>query len=123
VGALLLGAAAVAGSASTNAVRAAAGMAVMFAIYFALWFAYPKGMGFGDVKLAGVLGLYLGWIGWSTLAVGLLLGWFAGGLLGSVLLATRRAGRKSAIPFGPFMVIGAFAAIIFGEPIVRVWLP
>ncbi|MEP7055025.1 MAG: prepilin peptidase [Actinomycetota bacterium] len=123
VGAVLLGASLLAGVPAKNALHALAGALIMFGIYFSLCFAYPKGMGFGDVKLAGVLGLYLGWLGWETLAVGLLLGWFSGGLLGAALLATKRAGRKSMIPFGPFMVVGALGAIVFGAPIIRVWLP
>ncbi len=87
------------------------GAAAMFAVYFLLMVVYPSGMGFGDVKLAGVLGLYLGWVGWGALVVG----WFAAFLLGGAfsvgLLVTGRAGRKTGIPFGPWMLAGALVGI------------
>jgi leader peptidase (prepilin peptidase)/N-methyltransferase len=94
--------------------RALGGALALFALYFALAFAYPAGMGFGDVKLAGVLGLYLGWLGWGELAVGAFLGFLLGGAWGVALLLARRAGRKSAIPFGPFMLGGALLAVFVG---------
>ncbi len=122
VGVVLLGAAALAQEDPSRVVRTLAGMAALYAVYFALAFAYPAGMGFGDVKLAGVLGLYLGWLGWDVWAVGLLAGFFSGGLFGVALLALGRGGRKTKVPFGPFMIFGAFLAIFVGEPIARVWL-
>jgi leader peptidase (prepilin peptidase) / N-methyltransferase len=94
--------------------RALLGGALLFAGYFALAVAYPAGMGFGDVKLAGVLGLYLGWLGWGELAVGAFLGFLLGGVWGMALLAARRVGRKGAIPFGPFMLGGALLAVFAG---------
>jgi leader peptidase (prepilin peptidase)/N-methyltransferase len=100
-------------------VRALIGAAILFTGYFALAFAYPAGMGFGDVKLAGVLGLYLGWLGWGELAVGAFLGFLLGGVWGAALLVARRAGRKSAIPFGPFMLAGALLAVFVGGTIAR----
>lgn len=103
-------------------VRAAIGGAVMFAVYFLLLLVYPGGMGFGDVKLAGVLGLYLGWVGWSALVVG----WFAAFLLGGVfsvgLLVTRRAGRKSSVPFGPWMLAGAWVGLAAGTAVGSAYL-
>lgn len=114
VAAALLGAAALAGSDSGSFVKALLGGAAMFAVYFALCFAYPAGMGFGDVKLAGVLGLYTGWLGWGAWAVGLFLGFFLGGLFGIALIAVKRGGRKTAVPFGPFMLLGALSAILVG---------
>ena len=91
--------------------RAAIGMVVLFAFYFLLVLIYPAGMGFGDVKLAGVLGLALGYLGWAELAVGGFLGFLLGGVWAVALIVVRRAGRKSAIPFGPFMLAGALLAI------------
>jgi leader peptidase (prepilin peptidase)/N-methyltransferase len=102
--------------------RALLGAAFLFAGYFALAFAYPAGMGFGDVKLAGVLGLYLGWLGWGELAVGAFLGFLLGGVWGVALLLARRAGRKSAIPFGPFMLGGALLAVFVGEAVSQAYV-
>ncbi len=122
VGTGLLAMAALAGEGRTPMIRALLGMAALYGVYFALAFAYPAGMGFGDVKLAGVLGLYLGWLGWDAWAVGLFLGFLLGGVVGLGLIAVGRAGRKTALPFGPFMITGAMVAILFGEPIARLWL-
>jgi leader peptidase (prepilin peptidase)/N-methyltransferase len=122
VAALLLLVPAVAAGEWHAYVRAVVGAAILFAGYFALAFAYPAGMGFGDVKLAGVLGLYLGWLGWGELAVGAFLGFLLGGAWGVALLATRRAGRKSAIPFGPFMLGGALLAVLVGGALSRAYV-
>lgn len=91
------------------------GALALFAFYFLLAFVYPAGMGFGDVKLAGVLGLYLGWLGWGPLIVGAFLGFLLGALVGGGLMLAKRAGRKTAIPFGPFMIAGALIAVVFGQ--------
>lgn len=95
-------------------VRALVGGAAMALAYFVMLLVYPGGMGLGDVKLAGVLGIYLAWFGWAELV----LGWFAAFLLGGIfsvgLLVTRRAGRRSGIPFGPWMLLGAFVGIAVG---------
>jgi leader peptidase (prepilin peptidase)/N-methyltransferase len=117
VGLALLGAAALARGDGDGYVRALAGMATLYAGYFVLALAHPAGLGFGDVKLAGLLGLYLGWLGWDVLAVGAVLGVFAGGLAGLLLLLTGRATRRSAIAFGPAMLAGAFAAVLWGHQI------
>src|SRR4051794_32155705 len=78
-------------------VRAVLGMAAMFGAFFLLVVAYPKGMGFGDVKLAGVLGMYLGFLSWGVLVVGGFLGFALGAVVGGALMVAQRAGRKSAI--------------------------
>jgi leader peptidase (prepilin peptidase)/N-methyltransferase len=119
VAAVLLGAAALAGSSSGDVVKALLGGVAMFALYFALCFAYPAGMGFGDVKLAGVLGMYTGWLGWSSWAVGLFLGFFLGGVFGVALIAVKKGGRKTAVPFGPFMLLGALVAILVGPELAQ----
>ncbi len=97
--------------------RAMAGGAILYAVYFIIVFIYPAGMGFGDVKLAGVLGIYLGWLGWGTLAVGGFLGFLLGGLGGIALILAGRGGRKTKIPYGPYMIVGAFLAIFVGQSI------
>jgi leader peptidase (prepilin peptidase)/N-methyltransferase len=93
------------------------GAAAMFAFYFLLAFVYPSGMGFGDVKLAGVLGMYLGFLGWTEVLVGTFAGFLVGGAVGAVLVVTRGAGRKSMIPFGPSMLVGAWIAVLAGRPL------
>jgi len=94
--------------------RALAGAAALFAAYFALAFVYPAGMGFGDVKLAGVLGLYLGWLGWGEVVVGTFLGFLLGAVVGVGLMLLGRAGRRTALPFGPFMLVGALLGVLLG---------
>jgi leader peptidase (prepilin peptidase)/N-methyltransferase len=101
--------------------RAALCGLILFAFYFLLAFIYPAGMGFGDVKLAGVLGAYLGWLGWGALGVGAFLGFLLGGVLGALLMAVGRAGRKSKIPFGPFMLAGTQIAIVAADPLVDLY--
>ena len=98
-----------------SAVRALVGAAALFAFYFLLAFAYPPGMAFGDVKLAGVLGLYLGWFGWGSLVVGAFGAFVLGGVFSIGLMLARRAGRKSRIPFGPWMIAGAVLGVVAGE--------
>ena len=97
--------------------RSLAAMAALWTFYFALAFLYPGGMGFGDVKLAGLLGLYLGWLGWAEVGIGTFAGFLLGGLTGAVLLLARRAGRRTALPFGPAMLAGALVAVFLASPI------
>jgi leader peptidase (prepilin peptidase)/N-methyltransferase len=122
VGGVLLAIPAVVDHNGHGLLRAALGGAAMFALYFALCFAYPAGMGFGDVKLSGVLGLYTAWLGWDVWGAGLLLGFLFGGFFGIGLVLLKRGGRKTAVPFGPFMLVGAFVAIFFGHALVSGYL-
>ncbi|CAH0150733.1 hypothetical protein SRABI83_00708 [Arthrobacter sp. Bi83] len=94
------------------ALRILAGGAVLWLFYFVLRLVYPPGMGFGDVKLAGVLGMYLGYLGWPHIFAGTFAAFLLGGLWSIGLLASRRGTLKSAIPFGPFMLGGAAAAMV-----------
>lgn len=89
-----------------------AGGVVLWLFYFILRLVYPPGMGFGDVKLAGVLGLYLGYLGWAHVFAGTFAAFLFGGLWSLGLLIARRGTLKSAIPFGPFMLAGAAAAML-----------
>ncbi|WP_275263109.1 prepilin peptidase [Kineococcus radiotolerans] len=98
------------------------GGAGLLLLYFLLYQLWPGGMGFGDVKLAGVLGLYLGWWGWEALVVGAFAAFLLGGIVGVGVLLTRRGGRKSRIPFGPFMLAGAWLALLFAQPVVDWYL-
>ena len=117
VGALLLGAAGFAGGHSDDMVRAGLGLSILWAVYLSLGLIYRGGMGFGDVKLAGLLGLFLGYLGWGELVVGGFAAFLLGGLFAVGLLLTRRANRKSGIPFGPWMLAGAWVGILLGGPL------
>jgi leader peptidase (prepilin peptidase) / N-methyltransferase len=97
--------------------RALISMAALFALYDVIAFIAPKGMGGGDVKLAGVLGLYLGWLGWDQLAVGAFMAFLVGGIVSVGLVLFAGAGRKTRVPFGPFMLVGAFIGIFAGHSI------
>lgn len=97
--------------------RATIGGATLWALYFVLMSVRSGGMGFGDVKLAGVLGAGLGWLGWGSLVVGGFAAFLLGGVYAVALLLTRRAGRGSRVPFGPWMVLGAAVGVAVGEPL------
>jgi leader peptidase (prepilin peptidase)/N-methyltransferase len=75
----------------------------------------PDGFGYGDVKLLGLLGLVLGWFGWGVLMTGVFLGLLTGALVSILLLATRRAGWRTAIPFGPPLLTGAVLVLALGS--------
>ncbi len=79
-----------------------------------------RGMGMGDVKLAPVLGATLGWWAVSSAVVGLLAAFGLGAVVGIALMATGRAGRKSALPFGPFLLVGALIGLLLG-PTLGAW--
>lgn len=79
--------------------------------------AAPRGMGMGDVKLAVLIGSALGWLGWAEVLVGGFLAFLLGAVVGLALMASGKAGRKSALPFGPFMLLGCLIAVVAGEQI------
>lgn len=79
----------------------------------------PRSMGFGDVKLAFVLGLVLGWLGWSELVLGLFCGFLAGAVVGVALIVLRHRGRKDHLPFGPFLAFGTIAVLLWGDVMLR----
>jgi len=122
VGAVLLGAASIFGDDLASLGRAAIGVGVMGGIYLLLAVVRPGGMGLGDVKLAGALGFFLGWLGWDVLAVGFISGFILGGLFGVALIAFRGARAKSGIPFGPWLLAGAWIGILGGHPIAIAYL-
>ncbi|MFJ9812011.1 prepilin peptidase [Streptomyces sp. NPDC101158] len=90
------------------------GAAALGGGYLGLFLLHPNGMGFGDVKLAVPLGAALGWYGWGVLFLGAFAGFLFGALYGLGLLLTRRARRGTAIPFGPFMIVGALLGLLLG---------
>ncbi|MFE3116590.1 prepilin peptidase [Streptomyces niveus] len=112
--AALLGIAALLPDAGGSWPTALLGGLALGACYFVLFLINPNGMGFGDVKLALSLGVVLGWYGWLLLFVGAFAGFLFGSLYGLGLMALRRANRKSAIPFGPFMIAGALVGVALG---------
>jgi leader peptidase (prepilin peptidase) / N-methyltransferase len=85
----------------------------------ALHLVSPRSMGFGDVKLAFVLGLVLGWLGWSELVLGLFCGFLAGAVVGIALIALRHRGRKDHLPFGPFLAFGTMVVLLWGDVMLR----
>ena len=119
---VLFGVAALVAGDPANLIRAAIGGAALFAFYFLVAFAYPAGMGFGDVKLSGVLGLALGWVGWGALVIGAFAAFLVGAAVGLVMIALKRGGRKTAIPFGPFMLLGAAIGVAWGEQLAGGYL-
>ncbi len=91
--------------------QAVIGGAIAFVFYLLLRLVQPRGMGGGDVKLAGLLGIALGYLGWDALLLGLFAGFLLGGLFSVGLVLSRRAGRRTRIPFGPWMLLGAWIVI------------
>ncbi|MEV5435252.1 A24 family peptidase [Streptomyces sp. NPDC052682] len=90
------------------------GALVLGAGYCVLFLVNPAGMGFGDVKLALGAGAVLGWYGWPTVMLGTFAGFLLGALYGGALVVARKAGRKTAIPFGPFLIGGAYLGLLVG---------
>ncbi|MFT4029924.1 MAG: prepilin peptidase [Protaetiibacter sp.] len=103
-------------------VSAGVGAAASFIFYLLLALIGPGGMGMGDVKLAGVLGLYLGALGWAPLLVGVGAAFVVGAVAGAVVLVMRRSMRDRSLPFGPWMFLGAWIGIIGGESIASGYL-
>ena len=100
-----------AGELGERAIAAAAGGGILFLVVLA----YPRGMGMGDAKLVGMMGLYLG----RALAPAVLIGFAVGALVGVALIARHGAqARKQAVPFGPFLALGGIIGLWFGDDIV-----
>jgi leader peptidase (prepilin peptidase)/N-methyltransferase len=121
-GIVLLAAAAVLRLEFFPLLTSAIGAMALFAFYLLLALIRPGGMGLGDVKLAGVLGLFLGWIGLGSLLVGAFAAFLLGGIFSIALMITKRAGRRTAIPFGPWMLGGCWVGVFFGETIAHAYL-
>ncbi|MFJ6885482.1 prepilin peptidase [Streptomyces californicus] len=111
---LLLGGAALLPGAAGSWTSGLLGGLALGGFYFLLFLINPNGMGFGDVKLALALGVALGWYGWAVLFVGGFAGFLFGAAYGLGLVLLRGAGRKTGIPFGPFMITGALAGLLLG---------
>lgn len=103
--------------------RATYAAAALFGFYFLIAMLAPGSMGFGDVKLSGLIGGLLGYISWGALLTGAFLGFFLGAVVGVVLMASTKASRKTALPFGPFMLLGFWGSLLgagnLGEAYLR----
>lgn len=96
--------------------RALIGGLVALVFFFVCFFIYPRGLGFGDVRLAGALGVALGWMGWGQWLVGLYSGFLLGGVIGG-LLAVLKVVERKGVPFGPFMLLGALVGLLWGADV------
>ncbi len=122
VGILLLGMTGVVSGNHGAILRALIGMIALGLFYFGMALIYPGGMGMGDVKFAGVLGLFLGYLGWGVLLVGAFSAFVLGGFFALGLMVFRKASRRSGIPFGPWMLTGAWVGVFFSTSIVQQYL-
>lgn len=102
--------------------RALIGWAVAGGFFGVLWLVHPAGMGYGDVRLSGILGIALGYLGWAELAIGIYGGFLLGGVLGGLLSLLGRIDRLG-YPFGPFMLAGALVGIVLGPNLAEAVLP
>ncbi|WP_104524024.1 prepilin peptidase [Blastococcus atacamensis] len=113
VTAALLALAAAVDGAWNSLLRALLAAAVLFAVYLGMALLSPGAMGMGDVKLAALLGLVLGWLGWGAVLLGAFAGFVVQAALALLLLAARRITLKAQMPFGPAMLVGA--ALVVGS--------
>ncbi|MDZ8202677.1 A24 family peptidase [Microbacterium sp. SSW1-59] len=102
----------IAGGDSAPLLRAVGAGLVLFAALLVVRVISPHAIGGGDVKLAGLIGIHLGWLGWDAVLVGVLLAFAGAGLFAAVLVIVRRAGGKTRIAFGPWLLAGAWGAIL-----------
>jgi leader peptidase (prepilin peptidase)/N-methyltransferase len=102
-------------------VRAVLAWGLMGGFYLLLWLIYPQGLGYGDVRLSGLLGMALGYLGWPTLVSGLYSGFLLGAVGGAVLSALRGS-RGRHFPFGPFMLMGSLVGVMFGPMLSSLYL-
>jgi len=117
----LLAIPAVVDSRGEDYLRCVLAMLALVAFYGLVWFIHPAGMGRGDVKLSGVVGIYLGWLGWGQVAVGAFSAFLVGGIVSVVIILAAGGGRKTKVPFGPFMLVGALIGIFAGHPIAHAY--
>jgi leader peptidase (prepilin peptidase)/N-methyltransferase len=100
------------GADRSDLLRAGIAGALLFGFYLLVATLAPRGMGFGDVKLAGLVGAAVGYVSWGAFLTGAFGAFLLGALAGAALIALGRAGRRSAVPFGPFMLLAAVAALL-----------
>jgi leader peptidase (prepilin peptidase) / N-methyltransferase len=98
--------------------RALVCLAVVFALFFLMNLVSPASLGFGDVKLSGLIGLLLGWVGVQEVVTGLVAGFVVGGVVALLMLVGQRVGLRSHIAYGPPLLLGAFVALAFQYQLV-----
>jgi leader peptidase (prepilin peptidase) / N-methyltransferase len=116
-GMVLLAVAALARGEWSAYARALVAAAALLVVFLLLALAAPNALGLGDVKLAGLLGLYLGYLGGGQLALGFVAGVLFGALAALLLLAARRAGWRTEFAYGPALLAGALLAVAVGQPL------
>lgn len=121
-GTALLGVAALVEGDPAPFLRALGGGAAYFGLLFVVAIAARGGFGFGDVKLAFLLGMFAGWVSWASVVVAAVAAFLVGGVVAIGLLLAGSADRKDAIPFGPSMIVGAVIAIAWGDAIAAWYL-
>ena len=122
VGAALLAAGALLDGDVAKLPPAAAGACLGFALLFVVWFVAPGGMGYGDVRFSAYLGLHLGYLSLGHVGVALFVGFLLGAVVGLALMVADGRGRKSKIPFGPFLAAGAIFAVVVGDAVIDAYL-
>ncbi|MFI6574701.1 prepilin peptidase [Nocardiopsis sp. NPDC050513] len=104
------------------AVDALTGMALVTVLFWLLWRVNPRGLGFGDVKISGLTGLYCGWTAGPLGAlVAVFWAFTAFSLVVAALLVSRRVARRDPFPLGPFLVAATLATVLAGRPLVSGW--
>jgi leader peptidase (prepilin peptidase)/N-methyltransferase len=110
------------GADAGNLLRAAGGAALLFAFFLLVALVAPGAMGFGDVKLAGVVGGMTAFLSWGAFLTGTFGGFLLGALTGLLLMVGKRAGRRTAVPFGPFMLVAAWASLLGADGLGELYL-
>lgn len=93
-----------------------------FLVFFTIWWILPRSMGFGDVRLAGLIGVGLGWLGFRQLYLGFLVACVVGVVIGVLKMAVQGTGRKTALPFGPALAVGAVVGVLWGGYLANAWI-
>lgn len=120
---VLLGADALLTEQTSRLVDALIGMAIFGGFFFAVAFLVPRGMGMGDVRLALLLGTFLGYLGGAGFVLlGMFMSFLTGAIVGGLVAVVTKGGRKMKIPFGPFLAAGTLIAIFAGRPILDAYL-
>lgn len=98
--------------------RVVGGALICFGMYFSIMLIKPGAMGYGDVKMMGVLGMYLGWSSWSSIYAGLMLGAIIGALVGIATVPAQRW-REQRFPYGPSLIAGVWIALVAGDALTQ----